>query len=73
MKQKAVRENFREYMTAEVSVMLNDIGPEVKPGSTRFTMRALKWIEQNAADFRMKWDRGNNMVIEDTKPDGKNS
>jgi hypothetical protein len=65
------KEKFQEYMEAEVNVMLSDIGPDVKPGSTRFTMRALKWIEQNAADFRMKWDRKKNTVVEDDTLDGK--
>jgi len=53
---------FKEYMDAEISVMLDEIGPGLKPGSTRFTMKALKWIELNAADFRMKWDKENEAV-----------
>jgi hypothetical protein len=65
MRPIVTKEKFREYMEAEVNVMLSDIGPDVKPGSTRFTMRALKWIEHNAADFRMKWDRKKNTVVED--------
>jgi hypothetical protein len=60
-----MKERFKEYMEAELSVMLSDIGQNEKPGSTRFTLKALKWIEVNAADFRMKWDRDNNAVVED--------
>jgi hypothetical protein len=62
-----MKEKFKEYMEAELSVMLSDIGNHEKPGSTRFTMKALKWIESNAADFRMKWDRENNAVVEETQ------
>jgi hypothetical protein len=64
-------EKFSEYMEAEVNVMLSDIGNNVKPGSTRFTFKALKWIEQNAADFRMKWDRENSAIVEEMQQDGK--
>lgn len=68
MKQEMANEGFKQYIEAEISVMINDIGPNVKPGSTRFAMRALKWIEQNAADFRMKWDREKNLVVGDAMP-----
>jgi hypothetical protein len=72
MKQELVNEGLKEYVEAEITVMLNDIGPNVKPGSTRFAMRALKWIEQNAADFRMKWDREKDLVVGDAMlPDRK--
>lgn len=64
---------FSEYMEAEINVMLSDIGKAVKPGSTRFTFKALKWIEQNAADFRMKWDRENSAIVEEIQQDGKES
>jgi hypothetical protein len=68
VKQEMVNEGFKKYIEAEITVMLNDIGPNVKPGSTRFAMSALKWIERNAADFRMKWDKEKNLVVGDTMP-----
>jgi hypothetical protein len=71
--QGLINGEFREYIKAEVNVMLNDIGPNVKPGSTRFTIRALKWIEQNAADFRMKWDREKDIVVGEAVADRKES
>jgi hypothetical protein len=71
MKQGLVNDGFKEYIEAEINVMLSDIGPNVKPGSTRFAMRALKWVERNAADFRMKWDRERSSVVGETMPDRK--
>jgi hypothetical protein len=73
MKPGLVNKGFKEYIDAEISIMLNDIGPNVKPGSTRFAMRALKWIEENAADFRMKWNREKNTVVGDSIHDRKES
>jgi hypothetical protein len=71
MNQNGYSEGFKEYLEAEINVMMSDIGPDVKPGSTRFAFRALKWIEQNAADFRMKWDKERNTVISDAVNDRK--
>jgi hypothetical protein len=73
MKQKLINQEFREYIEAEICMMLNDLGPNVKPGSTRFAFRALQWIEQNAADFRMKWDKEKSIVIGETMHDRKES
>jgi hypothetical protein len=73
MKQELINEKFKEYIEAEINVMMNDIGPNVKPGSTRFALRALKWIEHNAADFRMKWDMEKNSVVGAEVPNRKES
>ena len=68
-----MKEKFEEYIAAELSVMLSDIGNNAKPGSMRFTLKALKWIENNAADFRMKWDRERSRVVEELHEDGSNT
>lgn len=73
MKPGLINKGFKEYIDAEIGIMLDDIGPNVKPGSTRFAMRALKWIEENAADFRMKWNREKNTVVGDSIRDRKES
>jgi hypothetical protein len=61
---------FREYIEAELSVMLNDLGPHVKPGSTGFNMQAIKWIEKNAASFRMKWDGDSASIVDESDNNG---
>jgi hypothetical protein len=73
MRSKAVsmNEQFKKYMEAEISVMLGDIGADDKPDSRRFTLKALKWIKRNAADFRVRWDSGINAVVEETHGNGK--
>jgi hypothetical protein len=73
MKAELINKGFKEYIDAEISVMRSDIGPNIKPGSTRFGLRALKWIEENAADFRMKWNREKNMIVGDSIHDRKES
>jgi hypothetical protein len=60
-----MNEKFEEYMNAEICAMMKDIGKDAKPGSTRFDLKALNWIEKNAAQFRLRWDRANNKVIAD--------
>ena len=62
---------FREYIEAELSVMLRDLGPHVQPGSTRFNMQAIKWIEKNAASFRMKWDGDSASIIDESDNAGQ--
>ena len=73
MRSKAgsMNEQFKRYMEAEISVMLSDIGTDDRPDSRRFTLKALKWIEQNAADFRVKWDNDNTAVIGETHGNGQ--
>ncbi len=66
-----MKDTLKEYLDAEISVMLDELGPQVKPGSTRFNLKALKWIEQNAAQFRMKWDNKNGSIVADTNRTGK--
>ena len=67
----SMNEQFKKYMEAEISVMLSDIGTDERPDSRRFTLKALKWIERNAADFRLKWDSETNAVIGETQGNGK--
>lgn len=56
-------DRLREYIEAEISVMLREIGTRVRPGSKRFTQEAIAWIEKNASDFRAKWEREKEAII----------
>jgi hypothetical protein len=67
----SVNEQFKKYMEAEISVMLSDIGMSDRQDSRRFTLKALRWIKRNAADFRVKWDNDNNAVVGETHKNGK--
>jgi hypothetical protein len=67
----SMNEQFKKYMEAEISVMLSDIGTNDRPDSRRFTLKALRWIKRNAADFRVKWDNDNNAVVGETHKNGK--
>jgi hypothetical protein len=54
---------FKEYVQDEISEMLREIGPYTNTGSKRFTGKAMAWIEKNAADFRIQWDKKNKKIV----------
>jgi hypothetical protein len=56
-------DRLREYIQAQISVMIREIGPKARPGSKRFTQEAIAWIERNASDFRAKWEREKEAII----------
>jgi|GEM_PF-6726925 hypothetical protein len=54
-------DDLREFIEAELAVMLRDIGTDTE--SEYFTKRALEWIEKNAADFRGQWDTRKRNIV----------
>jgi hypothetical protein len=60
-------DDFKEYMEAEIGVMLQEIGPSDNPDSAFFTQKAIAWIEKNAAGFRMEWDMKNCKIVKRKK------
>ncbi len=56
-------DDLREFIEAELAVMLRDIGTGDDTESEYFTKRALEWIEKNAADFRGQWDTRKRNII----------
>ena len=51
---------LREYLEAEIDVMLADVVRVCPVGSPDFNTEAIAWIEKNAAKFRKKWERYHN-------------
>jgi hypothetical protein len=56
-------DDLREYMQAEIFVMMKEIGARENSESAFFTQKALEWIEKNAADFRMRWDAKKRRIV----------
>jgi hypothetical protein len=60
-------DDLKEYMEAEIGVMLQEIGPCDGTESEFFTEKAIAWIQKNAAGFRMEWDKKNCKVVKRAK------
>ena len=50
-------DRFHKFIRDEISVMLRDLGHATQSDSKRVTQEAIAWIEKNASDFRLKWER----------------
>jgi hypothetical protein len=55
--------DLKEFMEAEICVMLKEIGRCSDANSAHFTKKALEWIEKNAAGFRAQWDRKKRKIV----------
>lgn len=50
-------EQLRQYLKAELEVMVREMGGECKGDVDLENTRAIEWIGRNAARFRAQWDR----------------
>jgi hypothetical protein len=48
---------FRDFIEAEVHSMLEEMGDDCRNDPLLRREKALDWIERNAADFRINWDK----------------
>jgi hypothetical protein len=60
-------DGLKEYMVAEIGVMIQEIGPSENTDSEFFTQKAIEWIRKNASGFRMAWDKKNSKIVRRTK------
>jgi hypothetical protein len=58
-----VANKLKEYLDAEIFVMMREIGDCNDVHSEYFTKRAMEWIEKNAAGFRAQWDKKNKRIV----------
>jgi hypothetical protein len=49
-------DELKRFIQAEITLMMHDIGDCRDANSAYFTKKAIKWIEKNAAGFRVKWE-----------------
>lgn len=62
---------LKEYLDAEIFVMMSEIGNCDDVHSEYFTKRAMEWIEKNAAGFRAQWDKKNEKIVVQKKSKSK--
>ena len=61
-------DDLKEFMEAEICVMMKEIGHCKDTDPAYFTKKALEWIEKNAAEFRAQWDRKKRKIVARKKP-----
>ena len=50
---------FKEYIEAEINLMIADIKEKCRENPHLWEEEALQWIRHNAERFRRQWERGN--------------
>jgi hypothetical protein len=69
--QLVVANKLKEYLDAEIFVMMREIGDCSDVHSEYFTKRAMEWIERNAAGFRAQWDKKTKKIVAQKKSKSK--
>jgi hypothetical protein len=60
IKKSCASRDLREYIEAEIEVMLAEVIRVCPVESPGFNAEAIDWIEKNAAKFRKKWEQCRN-------------
>jgi len=56
---------LKEYLNSEMREMMAEVGTllgqECPPDSSDFNLSAIAWIQKNAAEFRVRWNKLHSM------------
>lgn len=55
-----------KFTDEKIGVMIREMQRPIRADSEYYTQKAIEWIEKNAANFRMKWDREKGKIVGQT-------